>query len=99
LIIRHLVLPGMVADSSASLDFISQEISRNAYISLMAQYHPCYRAFDHPILNRGLKHAEYQAVVQHAESLGLDNCYIQSLTSSDNLLPDFQRENPFDSSD
>ena len=96
LLIRHLVLPAMAADSCAALDFIVQEVSLDAYISLMAQYHPCYRAFEHSVLKHRLKRAEYQVVVQHAQSLGLEHCYIQSLISSGDFLPDFQRENPFD---
>ena len=95
-IIRHLVLPHQIAGSFASLDFIKQEISKDAYISLMSQYHPCYKANKHPLVNRRLKQSEYDEVVQYAESLGLENCYIQSLTSSDDYLPDFNKERPFD---
>ncbi|MFH1230160.1 MAG: radical SAM protein [Planctomycetota bacterium] len=95
-IIRHLVLPQKIAGSFASLDFIKQEISKDAYISLMSQYHPCYKAHKHSMLNRRLKQSEYDEVVRYAESLELGNCYIQSLTSSDDYLPDFNKEQPFD---
>jgi len=94
-IIRHLVLPGRVAGSFASLDFIKQEVSKDAYISLMAQYHPCFKAHKHPAVNRRLKHSEYNEVVRYAQSLELENCYIQSLISSDDFLPDFNKDQPF----
>ncbi|MFH0889144.1 MAG: radical SAM protein [Planctomycetota bacterium] len=96
IIIRHLVLPQRVAGSFASLDFIKREISRNACISLMSQYHPSYKTHKYPLINRRLKQSEYNEVVQYAESLELGNCYIQSLTSSDDYLPNFNKERPFD---
>lgn len=104
-IIRHLVLPVRPdhpggpaggAGSLESLDFIKNELSADAFVSLMSQYHPCYKAKEHPILNRRLKHTEYDEVVQYAEKLGLKNCYIQALVSSDDFLPDFNKEKPFD---
>jgi putative pyruvate formate lyase activating enzyme len=96
LVIRHLILPERLAGSRASLEFIAREISKEAYVSLMAQYHPCYKADKHPVLNRRLYKSEYEEVVRDAESLGLQNCYIQSLISSDDFLPNFRQGNPFE---
>ncbi|MBI5780027.1 MAG: radical SAM protein [Planctomycetes bacterium] len=95
LLIRHLVLPNRLSGTFDCLDFIAREISRNAYISLMSQYHPSHKAHQHPEINRRLTPAEYKEVVAYAEKLGLENCYIQELVSSDDFLPDFQKENPF----
>jgi len=95
-LIRHLVLPERIAGSFESLDFIAEEISKEAHISLMSQYHPCYKADKHPVVNRRLKKAEYDEVVEYAEKSGLENCYIQELASSDDFLPDFRREKPFE---
>jgi putative pyruvate formate lyase activating enzyme len=95
LLIRHLVLPANGADSLASLDFIRQEVSKDTYMSLMAQYHPRYKATTHSILNRQITETEYQTVTDYAESLGLDNCYIQELQSSNDFLPDFNKDKPF----
>lgn len=44
LLLRHLVLPDSIAGSEKSLKFISEKISKNTYISIMAQYHPAYEA-------------------------------------------------------
>jgi putative pyruvate formate lyase activating enzyme len=96
LLIRHLILPADGAGSFDTLDFIAEEISKEAYISLMSQYHPSYKAYKHPALCRRLKKREYDEVVEYARKLGLGNCYIQGLTSSDDFLPDFRVENPFE---
>jgi putative pyruvate formate lyase activating enzyme len=44
LIIRHLVLPNDIAGTEKIMEFISQNLSRDTYISLMSQYQPCYLA-------------------------------------------------------
>ncbi|WP_292520411.1 radical SAM protein [Methanoculleus sp.] len=44
LIIRHLVLPGNLANSEIVMKFIADEISRDSYVNIMAQYHPAWRA-------------------------------------------------------
>ena len=71
LLIRHLVLPGMLDETKLVLAFIAREISRNSYLNLMDQYHPCYRAEDHPPLNRALHWGEYQQVLAMAKRYGL----------------------------
>jgi putative pyruvate formate lyase activating enzyme len=95
LLIRHLVLPNRLSGTFDCLDFIASEISKDAFISLMSQYHPSHKANKYPLINRRLKQSEYQEVIEYAEKLGLENCYIQELISSDDFLPDFQKENPF----
>jgi putative pyruvate formate lyase activating enzyme len=37
----------------------------------MDQYHPCFKAFDHPPLNRGITSQEYADAVQMAIDAGL----------------------------
>ena len=45
LLIRHLVLPNGVAGTEGVVRFIAEEISRNTYLNVMAQYYPAHRAF------------------------------------------------------
>ncbi|MGB9754063.1 radical SAM protein [Roseiflexus castenholzii] len=71
LLIRHLVLPGRLVGSQEALRFIAEDISRNAWINLMDQYHPSYRAYDYPELARRITTDEYAEVVAYARSLGL----------------------------
>lgn len=51
--------------------FIADNISKNTYLNIMDQYHPCYKAFDHPPLDRRLTNQEYAEAVQMAEDAGL----------------------------
>ena len=71
LLIRHLVMPRDLAGSRATLDFIASRLGKDAYVNIMAQYHPAYRASEHEALSRRLTPAEYAAAVEHACRLGL----------------------------
>jgi len=70
LLIRHLVLPNRLAGSRKVLEFIAA-LSRDHYVNIMDQYHPCYRAFDYPELSRRITREEYDEVVELARGLGL----------------------------
>ncbi|MGD8784098.1 MAG: radical SAM protein [Thioalkalispiraceae bacterium] len=71
LLIRHLVLPGHIAGTEKVLAFIANELSRQTYLNLMDQYHPCYRASENPPLDRALTADEYQEALQLADQYGL----------------------------
>jgi len=71
LLVRHLVLPDDLAGSDQVLSFISHEISRNTYINLMDQYHPCYRADQNPPLDRALLRREFIKAETLARQQGL----------------------------
>ena len=60
LLVRHLVLPGGLANTGRILRFIAEEISTETYVNIMDQYHPAFRARQHPPLDRGLERAEYE---------------------------------------
>jgi len=70
LLIRHLVLPNRLASSREVLEFIAA-LSRDHYVNIMDQYHPCYKAFDYPELSRRITQEEYEEVVELARGLGL----------------------------
>jgi putative pyruvate formate lyase activating enzyme len=97
-IVRHLVLPNDIAGSYESLKFLSS-ISKEIWISMMAQYHPCYKAEESPEINRRINSAEYQRVLKWVEQLGFKNVLAQGLDSSDIYLPDFREEEPFKSNE
>jgi putative pyruvate formate lyase activating enzyme len=71
LIVRHLVLPNRISGSEKVIDFIADDISTETYINIMDQYHPDFRAFKHPELNRRITKEELSHVVLYAESKGL----------------------------
>lgn len=84
-IIRHLVLPGYVKNSLSVLDIIKQNFPERK-ISIMSQFLPNGKSK----LNRKITKIEYKTVLAHAEKLGLENGFIQELSSSDcAFVPDF----------
>ncbi len=82
LIVRHLILPGCAEDSMRVLDWIKANLP-GAWVSLMAQYTPAGRAREYPEIYRRLKKREYERVVNHLIRLGLDEGYVQELSSAD----------------
>jgi putative pyruvate formate lyase activating enzyme len=72
LLIRHLVLPEDRAGSEDIFRFLSEEISRNTYLNVMAQYRPAFRARKFPPFDRPLKREEYQAAIKLAHQFGLN---------------------------
>ncbi|MEW6740650.1 MAG: radical SAM protein [Nitrospirota bacterium] len=71
LLVRHLVLPEGIAGTKEVVKFIAEEISRNTYINIMDQYYPCYKAFEHPPLDRRITTKEYSEAVKIALDAGL----------------------------
>ena len=54
------------------MKFIAEEISRDTYINIMDQYHPCHQAYDYPPLNRRITAKEYAEAVNLALDAGLN---------------------------
>lgn len=96
LIIRHLVLPGFVANSIEVLRIISEDLSPGIHISLMSQYYPVTYQHNLISLNRRLSQAEYNQVADAMEEFGIINGWIQELESGTNYLPDFNYRHPFE---
>jgi putative pyruvate formate lyase activating enzyme len=71
LLVRHLVLPNGLSGAEAVLRFLAEEISSDTYLNLMGQYRPCYRADEHPGLDRQLSRAELSEAVATAARYGL----------------------------
>jgi putative pyruvate formate lyase activating enzyme len=96
LIIRHLVLPNGLAESEEVFKFIAN-LDHNIHISLMAQYYPTNRAEKNILLNRAVRHSEFERVTELLEKYELVNGWIQELESHDFYRPNFQenREDPF----
>ncbi len=63
--------PFGLAGTENVLEFIAQEISRQTYINLMDQYHPCYRAAEYAELSRPVTAEEYREALDIAQRLGL----------------------------
>ncbi|RJX21088.1 MAG: radical SAM protein [Desulforudis sp.] len=71
ILVRHLVLPGNLADTEAVLDFLASEVSPNCLVNIMDQYHPAYRAAEFPPLNRRPTRSEITEALNMAQERGL----------------------------
>ena len=75
LLIRHLVMPGGLAETRAILNWIAGNLSRSTYVNLMDQYRPAHRSDRFPEINRPLAGREFsqaQAIAQEAGLTRLD---------------------------
>lgn len=91
LIIRHLVLPNNIQNSKDVLKWINDNIDKNVFVSIMAQYFPTNRAKEFPEINRKLTKEEYEEIENYLYSLDLDNGYIQELGEhEEEYVPDFE---------
>jgi len=71
-------LPHGLAGTKGIVNFLSEEISRNIYVNIMDQYHPCYKAFQIPSLRRRISSAEFRealSLAQEAELSRLDKIH------------------------
>src|SRR3990167_1876 len=96
LIIRHLVLPNDIAGSKESLSFLSEEVGRETFLSVMSQYFPTHRANKNLLLSRPVNEGEYETVLNWLDMFGLENGWIQEYSSRDYYRPDFYKDEPFE---
>lgn len=90
LLIRHLVLPNNIDNTKQVLLWIKQNLPKNVYISLMAQYFPTYLAKTDTTINRKLLPEEYNEVKDYFYSLDFVNGYMQELGDhEEEYVPDF----------
>ncbi len=71
LLVRHLVLPDDLANTEQVMGFLAREISPDTYVNVMDQYRPCYRADEHPEINRTTTRGEYRRALELAAEQGL----------------------------
>ena len=79
IIIRHLALPNHIENTKKVLEWISSNLPKEVYVSVMAQYFPTYKAKENPKLNRKLTKEEYKQIEDYLYRLNLENGYIQEL--------------------
>lgn len=96
LLVRHLVLPGQLNNTKKCLRLLA-DLSPDIFVSIMSQYSPQYKAGNFHGINRKLTKEEYGEIMDFALELGLENAFIQELESQEQYLPDFAKENPFNS--
>ena len=78
--IRHLVLPNNIENSKKVLNWISSELPKEIYVSVMAQYFPTYKAKEDKYnINRKLTACEWKLIQDEIDKLGIENGFIQEL--------------------
>ncbi|MFQ5952413.1 MAG: radical SAM protein [Candidatus Omnitrophota bacterium] len=70
-LIRHLVLPNRLSGSFVVLDFIVEKISKDSYVNIMEQYHPCFQAYKYEELSRSITLVEFKEALDYAQKIGL----------------------------
>ena len=77
LVVRHLVLPNNISGTEKIIQFLSKEISKDTYISLMSQYSPYYQAHKYPEISRRISKQEYQVAIDCLAKYEMENGWIQ----------------------
>lgn len=89
-IVRHLMLPGMLFDTKKIMDYLAKQYGNSIYISLMSQYTPMASVAQHKTLSRRLSKAHYESMVDYIDFLGLENVFIQDISSAtESFIPSF----------
>ena len=92
-IVRHLTLPGCMADSMQSLKYLHETYGDMIYISIMNQFTPLSNLEKYPELNRRITDEEYETLVDYAIEIGIENGFIQEGdTAEESFIPAFDCE-------
>lgn len=88
MIVRHLVMPLCTGDSKSIVKWFARRFQDTAYLSLMRQYTPFGDIGKYPELARTITAREYNAVVDEAIGLGVQNLFTQEKRSaSEEYIP------------
>lgn len=92
-IVRHLVMPGCVEDSKRVISYLLKTYGNQIFISIMNQYTPLPQCREYPELSRRVTEEEYDAVVDYAIGLGIENGFIQEGdVAEESFIPEFDGE-------
>jgi putative pyruvate formate lyase activating enzyme len=95
ILIRHLIIPGFIANSLQVLELIKKHVSLSVPLSIMSQYTPIPSVKNHPHLGKRVTREEYELVVNHALHMGFETIFTQDVDDK-TLVPDFRKKVPFD---
>lgn len=93
MIVRHLMLPGLLFDSKKIIDYLYNRYGNKIWISIMNQYTPLEQVSCIPELNRTVKEEHYEALLNYAAEIGVENAFVQEGgTVGESFIPDFDVE-------
>ena len=84
LIIRHLILPGYINESKEILIWLKNNVPL-AYVSLMSQYQPYYKAYLYPKLKKRINISEYTAMQNFIKLIGIEKGWFQKFNPEEKL--------------
>jgi putative pyruvate formate lyase activating enzyme len=73
LMIRHLVMPENIAGTEKIMKFIADDLSKDTYVNMMAQYYPMHKAKEFEKLKRRITKKEFSQAILEAKKAGLKN--------------------------
>lgn len=89
-IIRHLLLPGGLAEAKAVMDWVADSFPKGTVLfSLMSQYVPLGRAADYPEINRSLRKSEIRSAQAYMAALELPGFVQDPDSASEGYVPAF----------
>lgn len=94
-LVRHLLLPGQLADSMRAVTLLYDRFGDDILLSLMSQYTPPEHsdsdfAARYPELTRRVNPRHYEALLDYAAGLGITRCYVQDSAAADSaFIPAF----------
>ncbi len=89
-IVRHLVLPNHRHDSIKLMQKLEENFSTDEIlVSIMSQFVPVYKAFEHKKLSRRTSTFEYKSVISEVEKLGFDGYFQQRSSADTDFIPTF----------
>uniref|UniRef100_UPI004055DF66 radical SAM protein n=1 Tax=Acetatifactor sp. TaxID=1872090 RepID=UPI004055DF66 len=93
MIVRHLLLPGQAKDSKKILRYLYETYHNDIYVSIMNQYTPLPHVASIPELNRKVTPEEYDRVLRFAETIGIEQGFLQEGDAADeSFIPPFNFE-------
>jgi len=92
-IVRQLLLPGQAEDAKQIVNYLYETYGNNIYLSLMSQYTPLPHVEKYPELNQKVGRREYDAYVDYAIEIGVENGFVQEEdVAEESFIPDFNCE-------
>ncbi len=96
-IVRHLVLPGELESTKKVIKWFKENIGGRALLCVMFQYTPVKENKTNPGLNNLITQKEYEQVVLWLDEYGIEDGFVQELSTDSSWYPDFTKEYPFSS--
>ena len=88
--IRHLILPGQVAQAKSVMDWVAENFERGEVLfSLMSQYTPWGDLSNHPELNRRLRKGEISVAIEYMQNLDLPGFCQERTSAKEEYTPPF----------